>query len=95
MVAGLPGIIVMPFVDEFCTEKLPAEFKLSIVAPVEEDIVSGFVFPEPTIERVADGVFVPTPSLEVVLFQNKLALLCEILPLVPMNGIDPEVRAER
>ena len=46
-------------------------------------------------ERIEAGVVVPRPRRAEVLFQNRLALFCEIRPLVPMNGIEPVVRLER
>ncbi len=43
--------------------------------------------------RRTDGEDVPTPSRELLLSQNRFALLWEYTPLTPANTIDPAVKA--
>ena len=63
---------------------------------VEATVKSGAVEPSvPCTESLADGEVVPIESLVFALSQKNWVLFCEIRPFVPMNGIDPVVRADR
>ena len=49
----------------------------------------------PATWSLSVGLFVPRPSLWLVLLQKKLLLFCEIRPFAPMNGTDPAVSEVR